>query len=638
MTAQVVDGSINLTDGKTGQHWQIEKFNLSWTTSPDSVLPADVSLAAQVPYDGKTAQLTVTSAAGNDGKLDHIDAQVDGLPLAMFQSLADRLAPGMQLAGLLSSKLRCACDGGDPARGVQVSGGVAIDSVIATGGPLGTDRLALQRVELPCRLAIRDRNVTIDQLALSCDVGQLAIAGNYAIPADVDAKQIVQTAHSVISLEGQLDLAKLAALLPSTLRIRSGTQITGGQVRLSLSQKPDVSATLFSGQLSANDLTAIQNGKQLSLGQPVTMQFAARKQAGNVSLDQLQCNSSFFTLNGRGSIDQFQATAQCDLDRLMSEISQFVDLGETRLAGRGDAQVSWQRAASGQFQANADARVQALQIAIPGKPIWQEDTIIAGLAASGSVDNLELASLTSAKLNRLDAARLSATVENAAANSREQLDVQLLQPVVGAASEIPLGTATLPKPKYPFSAHLQAQMGRWWPRLAAWMEIETSELAGATDITAMGTYCDSSIQFQQLRGAVNGFHGWWNNALFIDEPAVQIDATGGYDFASGRLSLERASLLTSTLSLQTESAVIGLSGKAPFTLQGNLAYQADLNRLEALAERPARATAVRAGRTANRQCRHFAIGRGDHRQDRCGGRQFRGLLIECAGGQAVGIG
>ena len=363
---------------------------------------------------------------------------------------------------------------------MQVFGGVAIDSVIATGGPLGTDRLALQRVELPCRLAIRDRNVTIDQLALSCDVGQLAIAGNYAIPADVDAKQIVQTAHSVISMEGQLDLAKLAALLPSTLRIRSGTQITGGQVRLSLSQKPDVSATLFSGQLSANDLTAIQNGKQLSLGQPVTMQFAARKQAGNVSLDQLQCNSSFFTLNGRGSIDQFQATAQCDLDRLMSEISQFVDLGETRLAGRGDAQVSWQRAASGQFQANADARVQSLQIAIPGKPIWQEDTIIAGLAASGSVDNLELASLTSAKLNRLDAARLSATVENAAANSREQLDVQLLQPVVGAASEIPLGTATLPKPKYPFSAHLQAQIGS--------LVAATGGLDGDRDIGACRRY------------------------------------------------------------------------------------------------------------------------------------------------------
>ncbi len=580
MTAQVVDGSIHLTDAKTNQHWQVEKLNLNWTTAPNSLLPADVSASAQVPYDGKTAQLTITSSAGSEGKLDRVDAQVDNLPLAIFQSLAERFAPGVQFAGNLSSKLQCVCDGGDPTRGVQVSGSVAIDGMSATGGPLGTDRLALQRVEIPCQLALRDRNLAIDRLALSCDIGQIAIAGNYAIPADVDAKQMVQASRSVISLEGQLDLAKLAALLPGTLRIRSGTQITGGQVRLSLSEKPDVASTLWSGQLAASDLTAIENGKQLSLGQPVTMQFAARKAGGSISLDQLQCSSSFFTLGGRGSIDQFQANASCDLDRLMGEITQFVDLGEIRLAGRGDAQISWQRAATGQFQANADARVQALQIALPGKPVWQEDTIIAGLVASGAVDNLELGNLSTAKLNRLDAARLTATVENAAANSREQIDVQLLQPVVGTSADIPLGATTLPKPKYPFSAHVQGQVARWWPRIAAWLQLDATELGGVTDVNAMGTYCDSSIQFQQLRGTVTGFHGWWNNTLFIDEPQVQLDATCGYDFASRRLSLDRASLLTSTVSLQTESAVVGFSGKGPSTLQGNLAYSADLNRLE----------------------------------------------------------
>jgi translocation and assembly module TamB len=580
MTAQFVDGSINLTDAKTGQHWQVDKFNLNWTTSPDSWLPADVSITAQVPYDGKAAQLAITSTPGAEGKLDHIDAQIDGVPLALFRSLAERFAPGMQLAGTLSSKLRCACDGGDPARGVQVSGGVAIDGMLATGGPLGTDRLALQKIEIPCQLAFRDRNVTIDQLALSCDIGQVAIAGNYTIPADIDAKQIAQPSRSVISLEGQLDLAKLAALLPSTLRIRSGTQITGGQVRLSLSEKPDVSATLWSGHLLASDLTAIENGRQLNMGQPLSIEFAARTQGSNVSLDQLQCSSSFFTLTGRGSIDQFQASAQCDLDRLMGEISQFIDLGEIRLAGRGDAQINWQRAASGQFQANADARVQSLQIALPGKPIWQEDTITAGIAASGAIDHFSLGNLAGAKLNRLDAARLTATVENAATNSREQFDVQLLQPVVGTSAEISPASAALTKPKYPFSAHLQAQMGRWWPRIAGWLKMDAAELGGATDITAMGTYCDSNIQFQQLRGTINGFHGWCNNALFIDEPAVQLDATGGYNFAASQLALDRASLLTSTVSLQTESAVVGVSAKGPLSLAGNIAYQADLNRLQ----------------------------------------------------------
>src|SRR5439155_27164443 len=48
------------------------------------------------------------------------------------------------------------------------------------------------------------------------------------------------------------------------------------------------------------------------------------------------CTSSFLSIAGHGSLDQFHAEGQCDLDRLMAELSQFVDLGPLQLAGKGD--------------------------------------------------------------------------------------------------------------------------------------------------------------------------------------------------------------------------------------------------------------------------------------------------------------
>src|SRR5699024_8429912 len=99
--------------------------------------------------------------------------------------------------------------------------------------------------------------------------------------------------------------------------------------------------------------------------------------------------------------------AACDLDKLMSELSQFVDLGAARLAGRGSARLDWQKAATGIFQANADVRLQGLQVALPGVQPWQDDSVAASFTATGTIENLTLATLTSANLRRLDSAQLT---------------------------------------------------------------------------------------------------------------------------------------------------------------------------------------------------------------------------------------
>ncbi len=105
----------------------------------------------------------------------------------------------------------------------------------------------------------------------------------------------------------------------------------------------------------------------------------------------------------------------------------------------------------------------------------------------------------------------------------------------------------------PIEAKVQGQLGHWWPRIAAWLKLDGLDLGGACDLTAQATYSDAGIEIQQIKGSINGLHAWGFNSVFIDEPVVQMECSGGYDFASNRLTLNRTQLLTSTVSLQTES-------------------------------------------------------------------------------------
>jgi hypothetical protein len=573
MTLEIVDGKIELHDASARQHWQLDKFNLLVRTAAESPLPVELKLSGQVPYENRTAKLTLESvsdpatAGSTTAAMNEVHGEIDALPLAMFRALADRFAPGLQIAGTLSTNIQCRGLADLQKSPLAVEGKIALDATSFTGGPLGSDRFALNRVELPCKFTCHDRQLDIEQLGLNCDVGQISAKGTVALPAQTDASLFTELARSSFNVDGQLDLVKLAALLPSTLRLREGTQITSGQVRLAVASKPDAAGQNWTAQLTASDVAAIHEGRRFGLDQPVSLQLSAHQQAGNYWLGQLNGTASFLTLSARGSLDQFQAEAQCDLDRLMGELNQFVDLGEVRLAGRADSRFNWQRATGGAFQASTEARLQSLQISLPGRPAWQEDSAVISAAAAGVIDNLAIGGAAPA-LRRLDSAQLSATVDNAAARTHEELIVRLLQPIDQIAGA-----------RWPVETRLQGQIGHWWPRIASWLQLNDLDLAGACDLTAQANCTASSIELQQLKGAINNLHAWGFNSIFIDEPVVQLDCAGAYEFATGRLNLNRTSLLTSTLSLHTDAATATLPGPLPFSVQGIVSYQADVGRL-----------------------------------------------------------
>ena len=166
--------------------------------------------------------------AGTDGDLS---LQTTTLPLAMFQRLAARGMPGLKLDGTLGSNIEAQWTG--PAN-VKLNGSLNGSDLSVESPSLGRDVVRLENVQATCKAARQDKQLTIEEAKIDCDVGNLAASGH----VDLGERGLETPADLLrqpdCSLQGTLDLARLARLLPGTLRVRPGTEITSGQVQLTV--------------------------------------------------------------------------------------------------------------------------------------------------------------------------------------------------------------------------------------------------------------------------------------------------------------------------------------------------------------------------------------------------------------------
>ena len=76
-------------------------------------------------------------------------------------------------------------------------------------------------------------------------------------------------------------------------------------------------------------------------------------------LESLKCNSEFLNIDAAGTAQQLTANAKFDLNRLATQLGQFVDLSGIELAGTGTAHVDWQQTDGDQFTAAANSELVA---------------------------------------------------------------------------------------------------------------------------------------------------------------------------------------------------------------------------------------------------------------------------------------
>ena len=404
LSVEIVDGEATVVDQETQRSWHVTDLQVALDMSRRLPWPTRVEGTATIDDRGHPCGLSWKShvkasdappaepaawcgLAGTDGDLS---LQITALPLAMYQPLAARGSPGLKLDGTLVANIEAQWAG--PAD-VKVNGTLGGNDLSIESSALGRDVLHLEKVQAAWKTARQDKRLTVEEARLDCDVGNLAAKGHvdlgeHGLEAWADPRQ------PDCSVQGALDLARLARLLPGTLRIRPGTEITSGQVQLTVGTTNSAAVSLpeppkggttsggmaWQARLQTSQLTAVDRGRQISWDKPVSIDAVLHQAEQGLVVDSLACQSDFLQVTGSGTPDRLTLSTTLDLRRLSEELGRFVDLGGLALSGDGKGGLQWSRTATGDFDAQAQFELHNFQLALPQRPTVAEESLSISLA------------------------------------------------------------------------------------------------------------------------------------------------------------------------------------------------------------------------------------------------------------------
>ncbi len=563
---EIVDGSLALGESGTAKPWQIEKLQLFLRMPLDQAKPIEATVSGSVP-DGKSAgqfAMDLKMAQGSAGKEGKEASQgpveaslkTEAMPLAMFDPILGRLAAKTRLEGRMSSKLQCQWNTEQAPGKLAVQGTVEAERFTLSAAALGTDQLQLQKARANCQFAWQDGRLQVDQLVAETDVGNTSVVGVFQWDDQSAQDMLAVLRQQSFEVQGQVDLTRLAKMLPNTLCIRKGTQITSGQMNLAMTGRQGAEGMVWQGRFETTNLTAVNGKRQLVWEQPLLITLSARENSQGPVLDTLKCESSFLKVSMAGTRDQLTAAATFDLNRLATQLNGFLDLGSTRLAGDGWANFTWKRSKQqGGFEADGDLQIRSLQLALPNRPVWTEDNVTLILSATGRTDF--------SAGSRLDEAVLKMEA------GPDRLEARLLQPVVGFQ-----GGGT-------WAVDLRAlgQIARWMPRVGVWTTLADWNASGSYDLQGQVTYSPDAVRFNRARLAVGQLvlTGPWLN---VREPIVEVLLSGRYTQAGRRLETEQASLVTNNLSIQAGNLLAAWPAQGSPELSGTLNCQGSLEQVQ----------------------------------------------------------
>ncbi len=563
VSLEVVDGRVSLTDAVRRQTWQIDQLELSLSRSADADETLKLTTSAKVAdpqHPGRlAAELTVHrhDAADQAAAGDDLILESDSLPLAMFQPLIARFVPQTRLSGRLSAKIHARFNA-ETAAEADVEAELTGQDVVLSTPSLGEDQLRLSRLQLGCQIARQDDRLEVKQSSLDCDLGTASMRGTVELGDGPAESLLAMAARQTYQIEGRVELARLAQMLPSTLRIRRQAEITSGRVQLALSSSRSMQGAhptmVWQGRLEASDLKAVHGGRELTWEKPVLLTLAAHDGPQGPVVESLKCESDFLKLHAAGTPQKLAASATFDLNRLAEQLGQFVDLSGISLGGDGWAQFNWIRSDDRKFETDLELQLRDLRLAADQRQPWKEESLALRLSAGGQTDLGTDTQLHAASLE------LNTTTDHVAA--------QLTQPVLdlrGGGS-------------WPVKLQAEGQLQGLPARIARWLGVQRQMPSGAYALAAEATASTGSVTVSRSKLTVRQFR-LLTPSLKIEEPLVELALAGNWDRQQRRLKTEPVSLTSNSLSVQASRAVLEIVEEERLRLAAALKYRGNLKRL-----------------------------------------------------------
>ena len=291
--------------------------------------------------------------------------QLQGIPLAAAEPWLRLAVPGAAISGGLFGQGTASwlATAANPLDDCSTSGTLTLQSVDFTAPELAGDHLRLASVELPWRLTSQPGGR--DDRGSAIEIRRGPIRG----PGHVDPTTLSLSARSTIcSFRARSISRRWRRCCRTCCEFAATRRSPPAGCELAGRTQPIEGGQSLSGVIRAADLAATSAGRPLAWNQPVDATFEVRRENGLLRLESLKCNSEFLNIDAAGTAQQLTANATFDLNRLATQLGQFVDLSGIALAGTGHGP---RRLAAKGWRPIHGPRQQRARAAARGARRWQ---------------------------------------------------------------------------------------------------------------------------------------------------------------------------------------------------------------------------------------------------------------------------
>lgn len=200
-------------------------------------------------------------------------------------------------------------------RDVHLTGKSSLNNLQLTGGWLGNDRPAYNKVhiEIDGGRDVR-RGLYLSPLSLEADGISIMAKGQYG------------AVENLLQVNSTLDLSELSQRFPGLLKARGLDRLDSGELRFTA----DLAKKNETFQIDANAIAAglkgMHKGRAFRWDTPVELTVQADKGADEIFINRFQVEAPFLKVSGSGGLDNFSLEAKADLESVFDEIGKFIPL------------------------------------------------------------------------------------------------------------------------------------------------------------------------------------------------------------------------------------------------------------------------------------------------------------------------
>ena len=289
VSALLTQASLVLEDEDTGRKWSLDPVDLTIAIPRDRRTPLRLQLNAAVADEGHSGRLSADvsahlveptggppapSTSGTPRFRAEGELHAEDLPLEAVEPFLRRVQPRIKLTGQLNAHLKLQPSTGQPGSpDVRLEGTVSLQTLALSDPLLGPDVLRLQRVEAPLRIALDGSRLSIEQLDIRSEVGKASLAGTMDLAKE--ARDVLL--HPGHRIEAELNLARLADLVPNALHLTRDTRLQSGTLSLHLRSTLRGDSLHWEGDLRTSDLEGLYQGQRLTWKEPFALVVTAHQ-------------------------------------------------------------------------------------------------------------------------------------------------------------------------------------------------------------------------------------------------------------------------------------------------------------------------------------------------------------------------